>query len=110
MTVGNPQEDKLHVFPTSGQPVTDTDVKEMLLPLKGAIQHDVREFMQKSKMELESLGERVERVENKMGDFSEAHHELVDAHFELEEELKQLKLKVKICKKNCCTKPLMKIK
>lgn len=29
-----------------------------------------------------------------MGDFSKAHNELVDAHFELEEELKQLKLKV----------------
>lgn len=33
-------------------------------------------------------------MENKMTEFTEAHNELVDDHFSLEEELKQLKLKM----------------
>ena len=90
----NPYEVKLDSFPTSGKAMLDTDMKEMLKSLHGAIQHDMRAFMQKSKAEIGDLGERVDYIENKMTDFTDAHNELVDDHFALEEEVRQLKLKV----------------
>lgn len=40
------------------------------------------------------LGDRINFVENKMGDFTSAYSELVDAHFEVEDVLKSLRLKV----------------
>lgn len=51
-------------------------------------------FMNQSKKEIDDLGDRVEHVENKMCDFTEAHNKLVDAHFDVENEIKNLKLKV----------------
>lgn len=50
--------------------------------------------MNKANVEIDAFGERVDYIENKMGDFTEAHNDLVNAHFELEEEIKYLKLKV----------------
>lgn len=94
MLINNSHEVKLHAFPTTGQPVIGSDLKEMLLTLKSAIQHDMHEFMQNSKREIDRMGERVEYIEEKMGDFTEAHNDLVDAHFELKDKIKQLKLKV----------------
>lgn len=91
---GNPYDENLDSFPTSGKAVLDTDIKEMLKSLRGAIQHGMQAFMQKSKIEIDKLGERVEYIEQKMTDFTEAHNKLVDDQFELEDELKQLKSKV----------------
>lgn len=90
----NPYNEKLNAFPTSGQPIVDTDLKEMLLSLRGALQQDMLSFMQKSKMEMDALGERVDYIEHKMNDFTEAHNDLVDSHVDLEDEIKHLKLKV----------------
>lgn len=84
-------EEQLDAFPTSGQPVLNTSLKNMCLSLRGALQHDMANFMVST---LKALGDRVDYVENNMGDFTQAHNELVDAHFEVEEELMVLKLKV----------------
>lgn len=53
----------------------------MLLSLRGALQHDMANFMLST---LEALGDRVVYVETKMGDFTQSHNELVDPHFEVE--------------------------
>lgn len=87
-------EDPLNSFPTSGQPILDTAVKEMLLSLRGSLQHDMAVFMKQTQRELDYVGERVDHVENKMGEFTQAHNELVKAHNDLEEEFKAHKLKV----------------
>lgn len=92
--VNNPCADKLLAFPTSGQPILDTDIKEMLLSLRGAIQQDVQSYMHKTNVAIEGIGVRIDDMENKMEDVADAHNELVDSHFELIEELRQLKLKV----------------
>lgn len=42
LSLNNPYADKLLAFPTLGQPILDTDIKEMLLSLRGAIQQDVQ--------------------------------------------------------------------
>lgn len=86
----NPYEEKLDSFPTSGKATLDTDMKEMLKSLRGAIQYDMKAFMQKSKLKMDEVGERVDYIENKITDFTEAHND----HFELEDEPKRLKYKV----------------
>lgn len=93
-TITNLYNEKLNAFPTSGQPILDTDLKDLILSLRGALQQDMKCFIQQSKKETEAIGERVDYVEQKICDFTEAHNELVDAHFEMEEEIKRLKLKV----------------
>lgn len=79
----NPYDDKLNAIPTAGQPILDTTIKDMIMSLRGALQHDMINFMHKSKVEIEALGERVDYMENKMCDFTSAHNDLVDSHFEL---------------------------
>lgn len=74
-------KEQLDAFPTSGQPVLNTTLKHMLLSLRGALQHDMANFMLST---LEALGDRVVYVETKMGDFTQSHNELVDPHFEVE--------------------------
>lgn len=44
-------------------------------------------------MDIDAVRERVDLIENKMCDFTAAHNELVDSHFELEE-VEQLRMKV----------------
>lgn len=90
----HPYDAQLTAIPTTGQPVSDTTIKDIIMPLRGALQYDMKCFINQYKKEIDALGERVEYVENKMCDFTDAHNELVDAHFELEDEIKNLKLKV----------------
>ena len=66
----------------------------MIMSLRGALQHDMLSYMHKSKLEIDALGDRVDYVENKMCDFTSAHNELLDSHFDLEEEVRQLRIKV----------------
>lgn len=65
----------------------------MIISLRGALQYMLN-FMQKSKMEIDALGERVDYVENKMCEFTSTHNEMVDSHFELEDKVKHLKMKM----------------
>lgn len=45
-------------------------------------------------MELEELGNRVDYIENRMGDYAWAHNELVDAHNDVTEEIFYTKSKM----------------
>lgn len=80
----NPYDDKLNAIPTAGQPILDTKIKDMIMSLRGALQHDMMNYMHTSKVEIDALGERVDYVENKMCDFTSAHNKFVDSHFDLE--------------------------
>lgn len=85
---------QLDAFPTTGQPITDITMKDMLLTLRGALQKDMAAFMRSTQREINALGDRVDLTEHRMDDFTGAYNGLVDAHSDLEEELKMLKLKV----------------
>lgn len=50
--------------------------------------------LNKQMLILDDLGERVHQVENKMGEFSGAHNNLVDTHNSLEDELSALAAKL----------------
>lgn len=58
---------QLDAFPTSGQPILDTTMKEMLLTLRGALQQDMSAFMHTTKTELSAFSSRVNYVEKKNG-------------------------------------------
>lgn len=94
MEESDPISQQLDAFPTTGQTITDVTMKDMLLTLRGALQKDMATFMRVTKREIADLGDRVDEAEQRLDDFSGAHNELVDAHVDLEDELKMLKLKV----------------
>ena len=52
--------EKLDTFPTAGQPIIDSTMKDMLITLQGALQHDMSSFMEQTKVEMEALGNRVD--------------------------------------------------
>lgn len=62
----------------------------MMLALRSSIQQSFTGALNKQMSALDEVGERVNHVENKMGEFSEAHNSLVDAHNHLEDELSSL--------------------
>lgn len=86
LPLDNPCADKLLAFPTSGQPTLDTNIKEMLISLRGPIQQDVNSYMQKTNVKI-GLGVKVDNMNNKMEDVTDAHNDLVDSHLELIEEM-----------------------
>lgn len=46
------------------------------------------------KSDITDIGERVSHMKNKMGEFTTAHNELVDSHYDHEEEMQTLKQKI----------------
>lgn len=84
----------LDAFPTSNQAVSESFLKEMMLALRSSIQQSFTSVLKKQMSVIDDLGDRVNHVEQKMGEFSEAHNGLVDAHGTLEEEMSALTAKL----------------
>lgn len=72
----------------------DSMLKDILITLRGALQHDMACFMKQTTTEIEAIGERVVHIENKLGDYAQAHNEVVDAHKELIEDICNIKMKM----------------
>lgn len=89
-----PPDDVLNAFPTSNQAVSESFLKEMMLALRSSIQQSFTSVLNKQMSVIDDLGDRVNHVEQKMGEFSEAHNGLVDAHGTLEEEVSALTAKL----------------
>lgn len=87
-------EDILDTFPTSNQAVSDLILKDMMLALRSSIQQSFKNALHHHMAALDDLGERVNHIETKMGEFSEAHNGLVDAHNHLEDEMSSLAAKL----------------
>lgn len=69
-------------------------MKEMLLTVRGALQQDIVSFMCSTKKEVNEVCSRMEYVEHKIAEFTLAFNELVDAYFDIEDELKAMRLKM----------------
>lgn len=69
-------------------------MKDMLLTLRGAIQQDLAAFMHSTKSDMSAFSSRVGYVEKKMKEFTLAHNVLVDAHFDVEDEIKAMRIKM----------------
>lgn len=84
----------LGAFPTTDQTVSQTFLKDMMLSLRSSIQQSFTSALNSQKSIIDDLDERVDHVESKMVDFSVAHNGLVDAHNQLDDNLKLLSAKL----------------
>lgn len=87
-------EDTLDNLPTVNQAASEPFIKEMMLALRSSLQQSFTEALNRQMTVIDGLGERVAHVETKMGEFSEAHNSLVDAHNNLEDDMESLATKL----------------
>lgn len=86
--------DELGLFPTSDQAVSQTVLKDMMLALRSSLQQSFTTALSSQQVAIDTLGERVDHVETKLAEFSTAHNELVDAHNNMEDEIRLLTTKL----------------
>ena len=67
-------------YPTSGQPVLDTTMKDMLLSLQSSLMVNISAMLNNFSIEMKGLGERVLHVENKIEKQSKTVNNLVNAY------------------------------
>lgn len=72
--------DPIAGFPTSGQPVSDTVLKDMLMSLRSSIHHDMLHTVNKCQAEVHIIGERVNQIEHAMGEHATLFNKMEDAH------------------------------
>lgn len=87
-------DDELGMFPTTDQAVSQTFLKDMMLALRASIHQSLTTTLSSQKAIIDEIGGRVDHVETKMAEFSEAHNGLVDAHSKLEDDFQTLSAKV----------------
>lgn len=87
-------QDPIAAFPTSGRPVSDTVLKDMLLSLKASLHTDMTAGINHCQREVQALGRRVDHIEQYMSDFTSSFNTMVDAHSNHDEEIAWLKNKV----------------
>lgn len=73
------------------QPVLDTTLKDMLISLRSTIYADM---MRKFNTELTAVGDRVDHIEGKMGDYATTINYLIDAQEASDEEQTSIKAKL----------------
>lgn len=86
--------DPFTAFPTTGKPVSDTTLKDMLVSLRSSMHTDMMQCVHNFKSELGAIGGRVDHIEDKMGDFAASHNTLIDAHNDQSDEITWLRSKV----------------
>ncbi|XP_040190604.1 uncharacterized protein LOC120922368 [Rana temporaria] len=67
-------------YPTSGKPVLDTTMKDMLLSLQSSLMVNISAMLNNFSIEMKGLGERVLHVENKIEKQSKTVNNLVNAY------------------------------
>ena len=86
--------EQIHDFPTSGVPLSDTVMRDMLVTLRGSMHKDMMLCVSQLKRDVSAIGDRISHVEDRMGDFTIAHNELVDAHNDTEGEIQAMRDKL----------------
>lgn len=86
--------DSITTFSTSNQPVSDTTLKDMFISLRSTIHSDMITCMQKLNTELNAMGDRVDHIETKMGEYATTINNLMDAHNTNEDEHLRFKAKL----------------
>lgn len=71
-------QESLAEFLATDHPASENKIKEMLLSLKCDLQADLCKNLSNLQSHIEQDEERVDNVERKMGDFTEAHNSLAD--------------------------------
>lgn len=84
----------INSFPTVNQPISESTLKDMLISLRSSLHADMMECMKGFKTDVHELGDRVDHVEQKMGEYAASYNSLVDAHNDQSDEVTWLKAKV----------------
>lgn len=74
--------DSILEFPTNGQPVLYTTLKNMLVSLMSTIHVDIVSLAQQFKSDVRDVGDRVTHFEERMGEFKSTFNELIDTQQE----------------------------
>lgn len=72
----------LEQFPFSSQPVTMTNMKDMLISLRDPLHIDMMKMLKPIKADVQELQQRMTYTEHKMEDAFSAYNNLVDAYKE----------------------------
>lgn len=86
--------DPIAAFPTSGQSIYDSVMKDMLLSLRASLQADIVSGINQYQKDVQAIGERIGHIKNTMGEYSALFNTLVDVHNEHEEDIFWMKYKI----------------
>lgn len=81
-------------YPTSGQPVLDTTMKDMLLSLQASLMLNISAMINNFASEMQGMGERVQHIEHKMDDCTSTVNDLIDAYKEQADDTDWIKAKL----------------
>lgn len=73
-------------FPTSGQPVIDTTLKEMLMSLQTSLMTDLSSLFSKISTEMHSMDNRISNMERGMTECSATVNDIIDAVDDIKDE------------------------
>ncbi|XP_077341365.1 vomeronasal type-2 receptor 26-like [Lithobates pipiens] len=89
-----PELSSIAAFPTANQLILDTQLKEILMTLHNSLHNDLCTLTKQFSREFHALGDRVNNIEQSMGDMTSTINELVDAHDENVEDKVWIKAKM----------------
>lgn len=84
----------LEHFPSSSQPVTLSNMKDMLISLRDSLHIDMMNMLKPINASVHDLQQRMSHTEHKMEDAFSAHNNLVDAYKEQQNDLQKMAAKL----------------
>lgn len=84
----------LEEYPSSFQPATIADLKDMLLSLKESLHKDMSAMLTNVTTTVQDLFFGKSHAEEKIGDICHAHNDIIDAFNDHEEEIKTMSAKL----------------
>lgn len=73
-------QSSIAAFPTSGQPVLDSTMKDMLLSLQSSLMTNLSSLINKFTTDMRHTGDRVQYMEHRMEECTDTVNDLVDAY------------------------------
>lgn len=90
----NHRLDSIAAFPTVGQPVMDTTLKDMLLSLRSSLQADMLSLMHRFDHSIDVLEDKVTYIEANIGDLTNTVNDIIDTQEDQAQDTKWLKDKI----------------
>lgn len=90
----NSMPDSIAAFPTIGQPVMDTTLKDMLMSLRSSLQADMLSLMQRFGHSIDVLETRVTHIAANIGDITNTVNDIIDTQEDQAQDTKWLKDKI----------------
>lgn len=95
--IGLNLQSSIAAFPTSGQPILNTTMKDMLLSLQSSLMANFSSLIHKFTSEMQCVGERVQYIENRMDECTTTVNDLIDAYKDQSDDNDWIKAKLEDC-------------